>query len=478
MCTVIGVVSRDRDVLGDGIILLNASNNRGDQACGAAAFDGKTTRFYYGEGRVSEAFGSRDLKRWFKLKGSTCVLHTLYSTVGMGCESKQPLTCQPVPFIFRGHKGAISHNGNLVCLEDLRKRVKRAGYSKFESETSDTEIIAALLSTSKKKTFLEALVQTLKKIEGKGAFSLAILYKDKIYGVRDQNGIRPLCIIKKHGKDGGCDSYFLSSESSVFPSLDGTRFMRDVDAGEIVILGADGVEGSVAWTENVKYATCIAEFIYLMNPASKIFGRSAYAFRVEAGKMLAKKHPVKADVVCPVPESGRGYSDGFSSESGIPSRDGIVKNRYPSPMCASRTFQEPRDVDRSSRQLQKLQVLADVMSGVDVCEVDDSVFRASVVPTVVKISREHGGARRVHVRVGSPPVRHPCHLGLDTSTKKELVAVGRTIEQVRGVLRADSLEYLTVEELKQVLRNLGLNPCNFCLGCFIGEYPVAPPKKK
>ena len=476
MCTVIGVVSKNRNVIYDAIVLGNASNNRGDQACGAAVFDGKTTHYYYGEGKVSEAFGPRDEKRWSRLVGSSCTMHTLYSTVGRGCESKQPLTCQPVPFTFRGHKGAISHNGNLVGLNDLRRSAKRAGY-KFRSETSDTEVIAALLSTSKKKTFLEALIQTLKRIEGHGAFSLVILYCDKIYGVRDQNGIRPLCIIKKHGKDGGCDSYILASESSVFPSLDGTRFMRDVDMGELVILSADGLDGSIKWTDKAKSKFCVAELIYFANPASRFFGRSAYAFRVKAGEMLARKHPVKADVVVPVPESGRGYSDGFSSESGIPAREGLIKSRYS--LSATRTFMEPRQVDRASKQIVKMQALPDVMNGLDVVELEDSVYRASVSPAVVKMSREHGGARRVHLRVGSPPVRHPCHLGLDTSTRKELVAACMSVEEIRSkVIHSDSLEYLSVEELKQVLRELGLCPCDFCLGCFTGEYPVDPPEEK
>ncbi|MEI7424965.1 MAG: amidophosphoribosyltransferase, partial [Candidatus Staskawiczbacteria bacterium] len=212
MCGVIGVISKARNVIHDGIILLNAGNNRGGQSCGGATFDGKELHWHHGEGKVSEVFGRRDQKKWSKLLGSACVMHTLYSTIGRNNGEKQPLTKHPIIFNYRGRRGAISHNGNLVRLDELRKLVKKCGY-KFKSETSDTEVIAALISVSKKKDFLEALIEVLKMIEGKGSFSLVILYGGKLYGVRDQNGIRPLCIIKKNGKGGDSDSYIFASES-------------------------------------------------------------------------------------------------------------------------------------------------------------------------------------------------------------------------------------------------------------------------
>lgn len=474
MCAIIGIISKKRNVVPDGTVLLNAENNRGEQACGAAVFDGNRTRYYYGEGRVAEVFGPRNEKKVKQLVGSVCVMHTLYSTVGPCDSKKQPVTQQPIIFRYQGKLGAIAHNGNLVRLEDLRSQAKRAGY-KFKSRTSDTEVIAALLSVSTKKDFLEALVDVLKQIEGKGAFSLVIMYGGKLYGVRDQNGIRPLCIIKKSGKYGDNDSFIFSSESSVYPALEATRFVRDVDMGEIVVFGEDGIERSVKWTESTKSSFCVCEFIYLASSASRFFGVSAYAFRVKAGQMSARKHPAKVDVIAPIPDSGRGYNDGFSSESGIPSRGALVKNRY----GGARTFMEPRQVKRAARQIAKLQALPDVMNGQNVCLIDDSLFRGSVAPTVVKISREHGGARQVHLRICSPPVCHRCHLGLDTPTTKELLASHMTITQIRDqVIHSDSLEYLTVEELRQVLRELGLSSDDFCLGCFTGKYPVDPPAEK
>jgi amidophosphoribosyltransferase len=477
MCGIIGVISRGTDVIDDARVLLNAENNRGEQACGVAVFDGKRIRYYYGEGKVSEVFGRRDQARWSKLTGFACVAQCLYSTIsGNSKDKKQPKTQQPVPFVFKGHKGAISHNGNIIRLESLRKQAAKNGY-KFKSETSDTEVIAALLSTSKEKDFLAALTSTLKKIEGKGSFSLAILYGGKLYGVRDQNGNRPLCLIKKHGGDTDIDEYILASESSVFPNLGATRFVRDINVGELIVLGPEGIEKSFKWTENTKPAFCVAEFIYSANPASRFFGVSVYAFRVACGEMSARKHPVKADVVVPVPESGRGYDDGFSSVSGIPSREGLIKSRYT--LDGGRTFMEAREVNRRKKQTAKLQANPDVMGGKegkDVCLVDDSIFRGSVIPTAVKMSREHGGARAVHVRICSPPVCHCCHLGLDTSTLKQLVAAHMTpIEINNKIIHADSLEYLTVEELRDVLKELGLDPNNFCFGCFTGKYPVPPP---
>ena len=467
------MISRGRDVIGDARILLNAENNRGEQACGATVFDGAKTRNYYGIGKVSDVFGERDRAKWSKLVGSACIMHCLYSTVGKIDGKEQPRTSQPVPFTFRGKRGAISHNGNLVRLDDLRKEAIRAGYGKFKSDYSDTEVVAALLSTSKEKNFIDALVSVLKKIEGKGSFSLVILYGDKLYGVRDQNWNRPLCIIKKHGEGSDSDSYIFASESSVFPNLEATRFVRDVDIGELVVMGPDGIEKAIKWTNNTKPAFCICELIYSMNPASRHCGVSAYAFRVKAGEIAARCHPVKADVVSPIPESGRGYDRGFSSVSGIPSGDGFVKSRYN--LGGSRTFMKGREVDR--RKQQPLQANPDVMAEKDVVLTEDSIFRGSVGPKAVKMAREHGNARAVHLRICSPPVRFPCHLGMDTPTKEELIASRMSTDEIRDkIMHADSLEYLSVEEIKQVLRELGLSPDNFCLGCFTGKYPVKPMK--
>ena len=483
MCGITGAVSKSANVFLPAREVILRINNRGESGCGGAFYipsDSNSSigrmEFYHGEGKVAMVFGKRDRKKWIKFfKARACVMQTTYSTIGRGGEGEQPLTEQPIHGNFRGRKFAVAHNGNLVRLDDLRKKAKRAGY-KFNSEVSDTEVIVALISTSKKKDFLEALLETLKKIEGKGAFSLVLLFQGKLYGVRDQNGIRPLCIIKKNGKNGEDDTYILASESCVYPSLDAARFMRDVDVGELVVIGGDGIERSFKWTENTKSALCVCELIYFANPASRFFGKSVYSFRVKAGEKSAKKHPVDADVAVPIPESGCDYGDGFASVSGIPFRRGLVKSRYS--LDNNRTFIEARDVDRKTKQ-RTLQAIPDVMDGKRVVAIEDSVFRASVGPAVVKMSREYGGAREFHLRICSPPACHRCHLGLDTSTLKELVAANMTVAEIRDkVMHCDSLEYLTVEELREVIAEIGLNPDDFCMGCFTGKYPVPPPDEK
>ncbi|MCX6721194.1 MAG: amidophosphoribosyltransferase [Candidatus Staskawiczbacteria bacterium] len=469
MCGIIGVVSRDDDVVEDARVLLNAENNRGEQACGSAVFNGGKMCCYRDEGLVAEVFGNKHRKKWFK-KGRSCIMHALYSTIGRGGETKQPQMFQPLLGSFHGRPFALGHNGNLVRVGALRGAAKRAGY-KFNSETSDTEVIVALLSTSKKKDFLEALREALKKIEGKGAFSLVILYEGKVIGARDQNGIRPLCVGKKNGNN---DSYILASESSVFPALRSARFIREIEPGEVIVLGPDGIEKSFKWTQKTCSNFCIAELIYFSNPAAMYFGRSVYAFRAKTGEIAAQEHPVSADVVVPIPDSGRGAADGFSSESGIPKREGIVKSRY-----SLRTFMEPREVDRSQKQRAKLQALPDVMAGKSVCLVEDSLFRGSVARPAVSLTRVHGKAREVHLRICSPPVCCRCHLGLDTSTSKELLASRLSISEIRDkIVHADSLRYLSLKGLKRALLELGLLPKNFCLGCFTGKYPVEPPKEK
>lgn len=467
MCGIIGVVSKQGDVINDAIDLLNAENNRGEQACGAAAFDGKRLRYYRGKGLVDKVFDDENYEKWAKLAGSACIAHTLYSTIGKGGEKKQPQMFQPLVFNFHGRRGALAHNGNLVGLDNLRHQAKRAGY-KFKSETSDTEVIAALLSTSKKKDFLEALVEVLKKIDGKGAFSLVIIFGNKVIGVRDGNGVRPLCFGKRNGDS---DSYILASEDSVFPALKSARFIREIAPGELIVLGGDGVEKSFKWAAKTSSKACVCELIYFSGPASTCFGRSVYSFRAKAGEIVAREHPVKADIIVPVPNSGNDYSDGFSSVSGIPTRRGIVKSKY-----ARRTFMQTRDIDRGKSQRRALRVLPDVLGGKDVCLTEDSLFRGNVGRAVVSLVRIHGKAREVHLRICSPPVRHCCHLGLDTSTEEELLATHMSVDEIRdNVIHSDSLEYLSLDGLREALRSIGLNPDDFCLGCFTGEYPVEPP---
>ena len=472
MCAIVGIISRARNVIEDAIILLRAQNHRGQRSWGGAAYDGSIVRSDYCMGKIPDIFDGENHERWSRLVGSVCVAHALYSTVGGGDDKEQPATKQPIIFKFRGRDGAISHNGNLIRLDELRQRARQAGYE-FKSEVSDTEVIAAMLSTSSKESFLEALLEVLKAVEGKGSFSLAIMYEGKLYGIRDQNGNRPLCIIKKNGKNGDYDSYIFASENCVFTSLEAARVIREVEAGELVVLGEDGIERSIKWTDNVKLAMCVNEFVYFAHPPTIFGGCSVYNFRVCAGRMCARKHPVKADVVVAVPDSGRGFADGFAQQSGIVNLQGIIKNPN-----AGRTFLQPRHINRADLQRAKLTAIPDVMAGKSVCLGEDSVFRGSVGKMVVKMCREHGRAIGVHKRVSAPPVCYRCHLGIDIPTLAELVATGRTIDQIREFMHADSLAYLTIEEFREVFIEVGLNPDHFCMGCYTGVYPVPPPEEQ
>lgn len=470
MCGIVGIVSKEGKVIEDAITLLNALNNRGEQACGAAVFDGKDINFYRDEGLVSEVFGPKNKRMIQRLHGSACTAQALYSTIGRGGKEKQPKMFQPLGGKHRGVSFYVSHNGNLVNIGRLRGQAKKAGY-KFNSKLSDTEVIVALISTSKQENFIDAVLDMLKKIKGKGAFSLVILYKNKIIAIRDHNGIRPLCIGKKNGD---IDSYIVASENSVFPALRSARFIREVFPGEMIVLGPNGIEKSIMWASDAKPKLCIAELIYFANPATTFSGVSVYSFRVETGKRCALEHPVTADVIVPVPDSGRGAADGVAHIANKPKLEGIVKSRY-----ALRTFMQPREVDRSRKQRAKLQVIPDVMQGQSVCLVEDSLFRGSVARPAVSLSRVHGKAREVHLMICSPPVRHRCHLGLDTSTQKELIASHMTVDEIRdNFVLADSLNYLSLEGLKKSLEEKGLSPDDFCFGCFTGEYPVSPPYKK
>jgi amidophosphoribosyltransferase len=473
MCGIIGVITKSGSVIDDGITLLSAENNRGEQACGAAAFDGKTIRRYCGEGLVREVFGKRDKKRWSKLVGSSLIMHTLYSTNDpLPGETVQPKTQHPLFFKFRGRRGVVVHNGNLNRLDTLRKRAIQNGY-KFNSLTSDSEVIAAMLSTSKKDNFIEALEAIAKELEDHGSFSLALLFNGKLVGVRC--GIRPLCIGKKYGKNGEPNSYIIASESCVFPTLDATRFLREVEPGELVVIGPEGQEKSIKWGTREKPGFCVCEFLYFAKPSSAFFGVTVSEFRIMAGRKSAEKHPVIADVIVPVPESGRRYSDGFSEISGIPTKDALEKNHYGP---KNRTFMEERGTNRSENMRARLQAIPGALRGLRACATEDTLFRGSVLSKVVKMCREEGGAREFHGRICSPRACFRCHLGADIRTSNELLASTKTTSQINEQnIHADSLEYLTLTEFREALQEANLDPADFCLGCFTGKYPVLPPQK-
>ena len=458
-CGIFGIVS-NKEVAPQIVLGLYDLQHRGEQACGIVVSDGVELRDHREEGLVTEVFNERKREDLFKkLSGKFGIGHTLYSTVGKTGEAKQPKTFQPLLGEFHGQPFALSHNGNLIELDELRQEAEGKGYQ-FRSRDSDTEVIVALLSTSQERDFLEALIRILPRL--KGAFALTILFKDKVIGVRDKFGVRPLCLGQ------GDTNFILASESCAFYTL-GANFIREIEPGEIIVLGKNGIENHFIWADNPRLAICIFEYIYFARPDSRIAGRNVYSYRKNAAEILARECPINVDAIMPVPESGRIYDNYYAWVLKIPIEEGLFKNRY----FSMKTFLTPRETDRRSLQRIKSHPLREVVHNKRVCVTEDSIIRANVLPEVVSMLRE-AGAKEVHARVFSAPIRYPCFLGIDMATRAELIAANLTVEEIgRKILHVDSLGYLSLEGM---IRASGLPRENLCLGCFTGEYPIEPPK--
>jgi amidophosphoribosyltransferase len=448
MCGIFGIVS-NQDVARPISLGLYDLQHRGEQGAGIVIFDGGEYHSHKREGLVTEVFPEQIIE---KLRGNFGIGHTRYSTIGDLKREEMFFNIQPLEGEFQGDSFWVAHNGNLVGLEPLKKEVEEKGYH-FRT-TSDTEVIVGLISVSLKKDFLEALLEVLPKL--RGGFALAILYKDKVIGVRDRYGIRPLCL----GRDEA--SFILASESCAFHTLQG-HFLFDIRPGEIIVLDENGINTQLIWAENPQLRLCIFELIYFARPDSVIDGQSVYFYRKRAGEILAKEHPVEADIVIAVPASGEIYDLGFSQVSGIPLEKGIFRNRY----FSTRTFLTRRGTDRTALQRIKLHPLRKVVHEKRVVVKEDSIIRGNVSPAIVVMLREEG-AREVHVRVGSSPIRHPCYFGVDMATYGELIAASLEAEGVRKYIQADSLGYLSLEGM---VKASGFKRENLDLGCFIGEYP-------
>lgn len=460
MCGIFGIVSNE-SVAPKILIGLHGLQHRGEQGAGVAISDGSELYEHRGIGLVTEVFNEKNRQRLFRqLPGRFGIGHDLYSTVGKGKEKKQPRTFQPLIGDFHGQPFALGHNGNLIGLEALRKEAEDRGYA-FRSRVSDTEVIVALLSTSSEKDFLEALRRTLPRLNG--AFALTILFKDKVIGVRDGHGIRPLCL----GRDE--KSFILASEECALNTMK-ANFVREVAPGELIVLGENGIEDSFVWAENPQLRICIFEYIYFARPDSRLANQRVNSYRENAAREVATEHPIEADVVCSVPESGEIYNYSVSQVLGIPVQKGILRSRY----FTTRAFMAARDVNRRELVRQKLYILREVVHGKRVIITEDSIVRADTSPEVVAMLRE-AGAIEVHLMVCSSPLRWPCFFGIDIPTRVELAAAGLTEEEVgRKVVKADSVNYLS---LRGMIKASGLPRKNLCLGCFIGKkgYPIEPP---
>lgn len=453
-CGVFGMYDLDGNDVASSIYYgLFSLQHRGQESCGIAVSrtDGpqRNSSTCKGMGLVNEVFNSENLE---KMRGDIGVGHVRYSTAGAStAENTQPLVLNYI-------KGTLllAHNGNLVNALDLRKQLELSG-AIFQT-TIDSEVIAYLIARERLNvgTAEEAVKNAMQKI--KGAYSLVVASPRKLIGARDPQGFRPLCIGKRD------NAYILASETCALDTV-GAKFVRDVEPGEIVTITTDGIKSDKSMTSEKK-ARCIFEYIYFARPDSYFDGVGVHSSRIVAGRILAQTHPVDADIVVGVPESGNAAAMGYSLESGIPYGTAFVKNSY-----VGRTFIKPKQSARESSVMVKLNALRDVVEGKRVVMVDDSIVRGTTSARIVKMLKD-AGATEVHVRISSPPFKYPCYFGTDVPSSDQLIAYNHSVEEIGEMMGADSLGYLDLNRLSELING----DTGYCHACFSGEYPVEPPK--
>jgi len=430
---------------------LHALQHRGQEGAGICSSDGRQLHIEKSMGLVTDIFTEKRLKR---LPGEIAIGHNRYSTAG----SSSLKNVQPIMVNFSLGSLAIAHNGNLVNALELRNELESKG-AIFQS-TSDSEVFVHLIASSRAGGLYERIIDAAKAVSG--AFSLIIMTEHELIAIRDPYGFRPLSIGRHDG------SYVVASETCAF-DLIGAKYIRDVEPGEMVIINENGIN-SMKPLYSPRLAFCIFEFIYFSRPDSNIFGNiNVDAIRKELGRQLAKENRVDADLVIPVPDSGVPAALGYAQESGIPFDFGLIRNHY-----VGRTFIEPQQSIRHFGVKIKLNPVRRLLEGKRVLVVDDSIVRGTTSKKIVKMIREGGGAKEVHLRISSPPTTGPCFYGIDTPTRKELIASTHTIDEIRKYITADTLHYLSIEGLLKVVPS----PEKFCTACFDDNYPVLTQQEK
>lgn len=447
-CGVIGIYSSDAsvDVAPYLYYGLYALQHRGQESAGICVNCNGKLNTHKDQGMVTDVFKGNCLQ---KMEGNIGIGHVRYATSGEGgAVNAQPLTVNSST-----SQIALAHNGNLVNDQALRVMLEDSGVV-FQT-TIDTEVMVDILARGLRHGLIEAIQRMVEII--KGAYALVITVGDKLIGVRDPYGLRPICFGKKD------DMYILASESCAIDAIGG-ELIRDLDPGEIIVIDNTGVEtyGQKNW---VGKRSCIFEQIYFARPDSIMEGHSVYQVRHRAGRILAKENPVEADVVIGVPDSGIPAAIGYAEESGIPYGIGLIKNKY-----SGRTFIQPNQKMREQGVRLKLNPLRDTIEGKRVIIIDDSIVRGTTSKRLVEMLRD-GGAKEVHFRVSSPPVAHTCHFGIDTPQRKDLIASKKSIEEIREILGADTLAYLSLDGL---IHSVG-GETTYCCACFDGDYPMEVP---
>jgi amidophosphoribosyltransferase len=431
---------------------LHALQHRGQESAGIATSDGMNLHSHKDMGLVADIFTPEVLD---KLRGTLAIGHTRYSTAG----DSALLNAQPI--MVQSNKGqiALAHNGNLVNAPEIRSRLESQG-SIFQTN-SDTEVIVHLIALSREQTLPEAMADSLRRVEG--AFSLVMISTDRIFAARDPRGFRPLAMgrIPASGLEKR-DTIVFASETCAF-DLIGATYERDVKPGELVVVGPEGVS-SRFYSPTGPQSSCIFEHVYFSRPDSTVFGRPVDQSRENLGRELAREAPAEADIVVPVPDSGVTAAMGYAAESGIPFRFGLIRNHY-----VGRTFIEPSQSVRDFGVKLKLNPVRSVLKGKRVVLIDDSIVRGTTSRKIVRMIRQ-AGAKEVHMRISCPPTISPCFYGVDTPSKKQLIAANKSIEEIREYIGADSLGYLSVEGLKKACGDG--EKTTYCTACYTGKYPT------
>ena len=428
---------------------LYALQHRGQESAGICTSDGGAVRCHKAMGHVAEIFTEPVLER---LPGSLAIGHTRYSTAG----DTVLLNAQPFSVVCNKGNIALAHNGNIVNATELRQELGRRG-SIFQA-SSDTEVILHLMAHSSERTLAGALRDALLQIEG--AFSLVCLAQDRIIVARDPHGFRPLAVGEMEVSGGG-KCYVFASETCAF-DLIGAVYLHDVDPGEMVIVGPEGMTRE-RFTPEQPRAQCVFEHVYFSRPDSIVFGRSVQQSREELGRLLAREGPADADIVVPVPDSGVAAAIGYASESGLPFRQALIRNHY-----VGRTFIEPSQAIRDFGVKLKLNPVRHLLQGRRVVLVDDSIVRGTTSRKIVRMVRQ-AGAREVHLRISCPPTISPCFYGVDTPNRSELIASNHTVEEIRRFVEADSLRYLSLASLRDAVAD---DRHEYCYACYTGDYPT------
>jgi amidophosphoribosyltransferase len=443
-CGVFGICAPGRDVARHTYFALYALQHRGQESAGIATAQRGHIMTVRDQGLVNQVFDEQKLRA---LQGDMAVGHVRYSTTGASSwENSQP--------VWRADRRevALAHNGNLINAVELHAELRARGVS-FRS-TSDSEIIAALLSTHPADTIEDALADVMTRVEG--AYSTVVMTKDRVVAFRDPAGVRPLSLGMLD------DCYCVASETCAFDII-GARFLRDVQPGEIVSLTPDGVQTRMA-VPGERRALCVFEHIYFARPDSRLGGQVLQVARGRMGEILAREAPVEADLVIPVPDSGSPAARGYARASGISQDDGFVKNRY-----VARTFIQPGQELRKHGLRMKFNPLPEVVAGKRLVVVDDSIVRGNTTRQIVAMLRD-AGAAEVHMRISAPPIRNPCFYGVDMSTREEMIAHGRTEAEIATELGCDSLAYLSLAGVYEAIQGTRETHCD---ACFSGDYPLA-----